>query len=459
MALNPSIILQGSNPNLMAAYDGGQVAGARSNQIQQQNALAQTYKTDGAGIMSGNTDSLNRLAQIDAPLAMDFRSSQQTLKINEQNASLRAAELARTLDADTRAQASEQFGMGASMLTQAQTPEQFQAIVSRPGFAESAGVLGITPEMLTFENRDTLIASALGAAEAMKLGQPGGGAGLPSAVVELQFRAEKAGLQPGTPEYQSFMLNGGGDPATFRALDMQAQRAGFEPGTPEYEDFMATRGSGQQAFARTQGANEAEIASGGAAASAVESGKIAAERGAAAYDSYTKVVSSLSTIDEAIAAIDAGAQAGMTQKYLPNITLASASLENAMNRMGLDVISSVTFGALSEAEMNLAMDTAVPRDLSPPELKQWLTRKRDAQQKAADALLEAGRYLSKPGNTIESWIESKQGASGGAQPAQQGGTEVDFTQMSAADLAQVDVNSLTPAQMEAMMKRFDEVSQ
>jgi hypothetical protein len=103
---------------------------------------------------------------------MDFRTSQQTMQINAQNASLRAAELARSLDADTRAQAADQFGMGASMLTQAQTPEQFQSIVSRPGFAESAGVLGITPEMLTFENRDTLIASALSAADAMKLGAP-----------------------------------------------------------------------------------------------------------------------------------------------------------------------------------------------------------------------------------------------------------------------------------------------
>ena len=49
---------------------------------------------------------------------------------------------------------------------------------------------------------------------------------------------------------------------------------------------------------------------------------------------------------------------------MPSVTEASASLENAMNRMGLDVIGSVTFGALSEGEMRLAMDTAVPRGLA-----------------------------------------------------------------------------------------------
>lgn len=167
--LNPGIILQGAQPNILAAMDAGQQAGARQNAIQQQNALSQAYKTDGAGILSGNTESLNRLAAIDAPLAMNFRQSQQGMQIDAQNAQLRAAELARTLDADTRSRASEQFGMGANMIATAQTPEQFQTIISRPGFAESAGILGITPDMLTFENRDTLAAAALGAADVLKM--------------------------------------------------------------------------------------------------------------------------------------------------------------------------------------------------------------------------------------------------------------------------------------------------
>lgn len=173
MALNPSIILAGQQADIIGSFDRGQQAGARQSQIQEQNALRDLYKTQGAGILSGEQGALNALAGINAPLAMDFRNSQQTLQINAQNAQLRAAELARTLDADQRAKASDMFGMGASMLTQAQTPEQFQAIVSRPGFAESAGVLGIAPEMLTFENRDMIVASALGAKDALAMG--GGG--------------------------------------------------------------------------------------------------------------------------------------------------------------------------------------------------------------------------------------------------------------------------------------------
>lgn len=105
----------------------------------------------------------------------------------------------------------------------------------------------------------------------------------PSGVQELEWRAQQAGLQPGTPEYQSFILNGGGDPATFRALQMQAVDAGLQPGTPEYQEFMATRGAGQQSFARVTGENMADVETGGAAAAAVargsEEGKAAAVSG------------------------------------------------------------------------------------------------------------------------------------------------------------------------------------
>lgn len=246
----------------------------------------------------------------------------------------------------------------------------------------------------------------------LRAGRPG----VNSSFGNLDAQARAAGLQPGTPEYQNLMLNGGGAPATFRALDMQAQAAGFQPGTPEYNEFMATRGAGLQAGAAQSARNEADIATGGAAAGAKEGGKKTMEAGFSAWDDYGKLQTSIGNMDEAIAAIDAGAKSGVIYKMLPNITEASASLQNAMDRMGLDVIGSVTFGALSEGEMRLAMQTAAPRDLSPPELRNWLVRRRDAQIKAADMLADAAQYLTKPGNTINGWIErNRAGKQGGSQ--------------------------------------------
>ena len=65
------------------------------------------------------------------------------------------------------------------------------------------------------------------------------------------------------------------------------------------------------------------------------------------------------------------------------------------------MIGSVTFGALSAGEMQLAMDTAVPSGLAPPELKIWLTRKREAQRKMLIALQEAAIHFASRGTQEE----------------------------------------------------------
>jgi hypothetical protein len=80
--------------------------------------------------------------------------------------------------------------------------------------------------------------------------------GVPSAIQTLQMRAEMAGLLPGTPEYQEFMLTGGSatqpetpqDPAAIRALVRRAELAGLVPGTPEYQEFMRLGGVGPSSF-------------------------------------------------------------------------------------------------------------------------------------------------------------------------------------------------------------------
>lgn len=84
------------------------------------------------------------------------------------------------------------------------------------------------------------------------------GADTPAGFRLLQMQAEAAGLEPGTPEYQEFMLYGGAQrdnrPTAFMALHEQALAAGYEEGSPEYQEFMRTRGAGEVAAARAQGA-------------------------------------------------------------------------------------------------------------------------------------------------------------------------------------------------------------
>lgn len=161
----------------------------------------------------------------------------------------------------------------------------------------------------------------------------------------------------------------------------------------------------------TSGRLGAEIDLAGEAAGAKAAGEQSIAKSGEAFDNLNKVTTNINNIDTALAALDRGASAGMIDKYLVSTSEASASLDNAMNRLGLDVIGSVTFGALSEGEMKLAMETAVPRNLNETQLRQWLKDKRAAQVKASDALYNAAVFLGKPGNTLAKWLEGKKAPS------------------------------------------------
>ena len=168
---------------------------------------------------------------------------------------------------------------------------------------------------------------------------------------------------------------------------------------------------------RRIGTLEADIALAGTAAATVKSGEIAQTKGSEAFDQIGKVRTSIANINDAIAAIDAGADAGIVYNRLPNITKASAALSNALDRMGLDIISATTFGALSEGELKLAMETAAPRNLGPAEVKSWLEAKAQAQEKVAAMLMDTAVFLSTPGNTLADWVEKNRAETDGDDTA------------------------------------------
>lgn len=166
--------------------------------------------------------------------------------------------------------------------------------------------------------------------------------------------------------------------------------------------------------ARKTGTNTAEIETGGEAARVVAEGGQAPTVAREYLEQAEVVGSTIRNMGSAIKAIDEGAQSGVVYNMLPNVTKASAELQNAKNRLGLDVIGSVTFGALSENEMRVAMDTAVPQDLAPPELREWLVEKQAAQQKMHAALTEAAYHFAS-GGTMADYIK-KYNSQPGAAP-------------------------------------------
>ena len=142
-------------------------------------------------------------------------------------------------------------------------------------------------------------------------------------------------------------------------------------------------------------------------------GELTSKEVGKAFAEIGKIKKNIGNIDDAIKAIDDGASTGVIASKFPNITTASITLNNVRSQLGLDVIGSVTFGALSEGELNLALDTALPTTLRPQALKQYLTEKKAAQEKLIGYLTKQVSYLNKPGNNLAGWLEQsgKQGQS------------------------------------------------
>jgi len=135
------------------------------------------------------------------------------------------------------------------------------------------------------------------------------------------------------------------------------------------------------------------------------SGAQAVKASGEAFESLAKIGQSIANIDDAIAAINSGANTGPVYAMLPSVRESSIALDNVQRRMGLDVIGSVTFGALSKGELDLALATAIPTKMKPVALRKWLLTKRSAQQKLSDYLSKAAIYLGTPGNNVKSWVE------------------------------------------------------
>jgi len=120
----------------------------------------------------------------------------------------------------------------------------------------------------------------------------------------------------------------------------------------------------------------------------------------AAYEVGQDFMKQLSFVDKNIANLERigdlsseGARTGFFNRYLPTIQANTAELENVARQMGLDVIGSVTFGALSEGELKLAMDTAFPMNLQGQELQSYVDRKVKAQKKLRKELIKKARFL------------------------------------------------------------------
>jgi len=122
------------------------------------------------------------------------------------------------------------------------------------------------------------------------------------------------------------------------------------------------------------------------------------------FERIGKIRGNMLTIDRAIGALDRGAETGALDKFLPSITAASRELRQIQSELGLDVIGSVTFGALSQGELNLALETALDTGQQPDVLRDLLVKKKAAQNKLMAYLDKQVQFLD-GGGTVAGWLK------------------------------------------------------
>lgn len=116
----------------------------------------------------------------------------------------------------------------------------------------------------------------------------------------------------------------------------------------------------------------------------------------------------LSNMNRAIKAIDEGAETGRVANLFPSINAATIELQQILGEETLNQLSSVTLGAISESELSLLKETAIPTNMNEDELKDYLQRKQEALKKARKVAVEQLRFL-RDGGTREEFILSKAG--------------------------------------------------
>lgn len=213
-----------------------------------------------------------------------------------------------------------------------------------------------------------------------KMGRPDL-AGVVEANPALAGEALKAIMGVSTDQFATKGFEPKVDPATGQIYGVQ-----YDPNTGRY-----TRVDVPGATGETPTEKQARES---AAALELQDFEAAQEAGVRAFTQAQQADRTIGTMYTAINAIDTGGRSGALDQFLPAFDAATATLRNAATTMGIDIINSATFGALSESELRLALSSGIPLGLEGNELKEFLYRKIEAQTLLRNELLRTAQMLS-----------------------------------------------------------------
>ena len=220
--------------------------------------------------------------------------------------------------------------------------------------------------------------------------------------------------------------------------------------------------TGQEALDAIKEAEERGITIQGERAGQRRAAVVAVNTSLSAFDQVSKSRSNIANLEEAKRlVVEENANTGVIADKLPNWKASSVALETVKNELGLDVVGAVTFGALSKGELDLALNTALPTNLTEDALVDWIDRKIVAQQKLQKYLYNQAIYLADGDKTIGDWLRTQRDEKEERERIEaerrQAGTDFDFSTMPKNELLEIDIDTLDSDQFEAWEKRMDEL--
>ena len=190
------------------------------------------------------------------------------------------------------------------------------------------------------------------------------------------------------------------DTATNTALNGEAAAQAIEAA-----EEAAAEARGNIKKQEGTGTLTAKIELGGEAAAEEAAAKIAQDLSLKAFSSINSIYQNIANLNDVKRLIGEGANTGRIVELLPDWNQATIELRNVQGKLGLDVVGSVTFGALNKSELDLALSIGLPTGLDEGALNKWVDRKIAAQQKLANYLSEQAKFLSDPKNNLNDWFK------------------------------------------------------
>ena len=112
------------------------------------------------------------------------------------------------------------------------------------------------------------------------------------------------------------------------------------------------------------------------------------------FKRYDTVNNQITSLRQARTLIEDGAETGWIKQHMPTFNANTQLLRNVANEMGIDIINSATFGALSATELKLALSTGFPQGLNSAETIKYIDEKIKAQDKFRRELLKKTNRLN-----------------------------------------------------------------